>query len=42
MTEEYLLNRLYEAIGANGIKGKIIMPRPVSSIKYRKTFCRKL
>jgi len=38
MTEEYLLNRLYEAIGANGIKGKIIMPRPISSIKNRKTF----
>ena len=38
MTEEFLLNRLYDGIGANGIKGKIIMPRPVSSIKNKKTF----
>lgn len=38
MTEEYLLDRLYDAIGTNGIKGKIIMPRPISSIKNKKTF----
>lgn len=38
MTEEFLLNRLYDAIGANGLKGKIVMPRPVSSIKNKKTF----
>jgi translation initiation factor 2 subunit 2 len=38
MTEEILLNRFYQVLGENGIKGKIVMPRPVSSIKNKKTF----
>ncbi len=36
--EEYLLDRLYEKIGNNGIKGKIVMPKPVSGISNRKTY----
>ncbi len=36
--EEYLLDRLYEKIGNNGLKGKIVMPKPVSGIANRKTY----
>ncbi len=36
--EDFLLDRLYNAIGNNGLKGKIIMPRPVSSIKNKRTY----
>ncbi len=37
-SEEYLLDRLYSKIGENGIKGKIIMPKPISHILNKKTF----
>jgi len=37
-SEEFLLERLYNTIGENGIKGKIIMPKPVSSLLNRKTY----
>ena len=37
-TTDFLLDRLYDKIGENGIKGKISLPRPISSIKNKKTF----
>jgi translation initiation factor 2 beta subunit (eIF-2beta)/eIF-5 len=33
-----LLDRLYNKIGNNGIRGKIILPKPVSGILNRKTY----
>ena len=37
-SEEILLDRLYNKIGDNGVKGKIVMPKPISSILNRKTY----
>jgi translation initiation factor 2 subunit 2 len=37
-SEEHLLNRLYDSIGENGVKGKISMPKPESKIENKKTF----
>ena len=37
-SEDYLLDRLYNTIGENGIKGKIVMPKIVSNIENKKTY----
>lgn len=37
-SEDFLLERLYNKIGDNGLKGKIIMPKPISSLLNRKTY----
>ena len=37
-SEDYLLDRLYNIIGENGIKGKIVMPKIVSNIENKKTY----
>lgn len=37
-SEDFLLERLYNKIGDNGVKGKITMPKPSSSILNRKTY----
>ena len=37
-SEDYLLDRLYNTIGENGIKGIIVMPKIVSNIENKKTY----
>jgi len=37
-SEDYLLDRIYQVIGDNGIKGKINMPKPDTMISNKKTF----